>query len=98
MPSQAPNVVSCSPGVARYTSHRGPRALASSTFLQAPMVKRWTPEANFSTVCSRCSSWSSRSLYLMMGPAMSWGNRVTKVPKVTMFFWHRASPRYTSMV
>ena len=46
----------------------------------------------------RASNCSSKSLYLMMGPAMSWGNRVTKVPKVTMFFWHRASPRYTSMV
>ena len=49
MPSHAPKVVSCPGGVARYTSHKGPSALASSTFLAAPMTKRCTPEANFST-------------------------------------------------
>ena len=98
MPSHAPRVVSSAPGVARYTSHSLPRLLASSTFLARPTQNRCTPRANRSTVWSRCSSWASRSLYWRIGPAMSCGNRVTKVPKVMRFFCTRESPRYTSMV
>ena len=93
MPSQAPRVVSSAPGVARYTSHSWPMLLASSTFLARPTIKTCTPEANLSVEWVRKAIWSASSLYLMMGPAMSWGKRVTKVPKLMRFLGSSASPR-----
>ena len=84
--------------MALYTSHKEPMLLASSTFFARPTQKISTPEANFSALWVRSVSCRSRSRYCRMGPAMSCGNSVTNAPKVTMFLWARAWPRYTSMV
>ena len=79
-------------------SHSLPMLLASRTFFARPTTKICTPEANCSGEWVRWSIWSPRSLYLMMGPAMSWGKSVTKVPKLTRLRCTLASSRYTSMV
>ena len=68
-------------------------ALASSTFLARPTQNRRAPKAKSSQVLTRWSSAAATVLYFTMGPAMSWGNIVTKAPKVTMFRWAGASFR-----
>ena len=66
-------------------------ALASSTFLASPTENRWTPETNFSMLSVRPFSWSATVRYWTMGPAMSWGKRVTYAPKATGSRWTGAA-------
>ena len=73
MPTQAEAV----PPEQLSSSHSRPIWFASSSFLPRPIMNTPTPEANFSRLSRRQLSCSATSLYLTMGPAMSWGNMDT---------------------
>ena len=67
--------------------------LASRTFLARPTQNRRAPTAKFSDEWTRRTSSAATVLYWTMGPAISWGNMVTKVPKSTTLRWTGASFR-----
>ena len=61
---------------------RAPMLLAKSTLLPKPMMNRRTPSSIWGRRMVRLFSSFEMSEYLTMGPAISWGKRTTKAPKV----------------
>ena len=54
-----------------------PECTVSFSIPHTGILYRWTPETNFSRFSVRDTSCSATVLYWMMGPAISWGNKVT---------------------